>query len=203
MASHSMNKALEALFISKVRIKLLEVFLINPGSFLYVRELVRLVDEEVNAVRRELTRLQKIGMLRSEERANRLYYQLRTDFAYFPELLRMFAKTTDLGGDIVNHAVELGKIKHAVLSAAFVKGRVARNYEIDLLIIGRVNATALDEIVKEAQQRHGHEINYTTMTEEEYAFRKGRRDPFVMSFLQQTWINLIGDEEELVKLERQ
>jgi hypothetical protein len=203
MPSHSLNKSLEALFISKVRLKLLEVFLINPGSFLYVRELVRLVDEEVNAVRRELTRLQKIGMLRSEERANRLYYQLRTDFTFYPELLRMFAKTTDLGGSIVSHAGELGKIKHAVLSAAFVKGRVARQYEIDLLVIGRVQVSVLDDIVKEAQRRHGHEVNYTIMTEEEFAFRKSRRDPFVMAFLQQTWINLIGDEEELVKLEKQ
>ena len=203
MASQTTDKALEALFISKVRLKLLEVFLINPGSFLYVRELVRLFDEEVNAVRRELTRLHKIGMLRSEERANRLYYQLRTDFIFFPELLRMFAKTTDLGGDVISRSAELGKVKHAVLSAAFVKGRVARNYEIDLLVVGRIQAAILDEIVKAAQQRHGHEINYTIMTEEEYTFRKGRRDPFVMSFLQQTWINLIGDEEELVKLERQ
>lgn len=199
----SMNKALEALFISKVRIKLLEVFLINPGSFLYVRELVRLVDEEVNAVRRELNRLQKIGLLRSEERANRLYYQLRTDFIFFPELMRMFAKTTDLGGDIIAHSNEIGKIKHAILSAAFVKGRVARQYEIDLLIVGRVQMGVLEEIVNKAKKRHGHEVHYTVMTEDEFNFRKSRRDPFVMSFLQQTWINLIGNEEELVKLEPQ
>lgn len=202
MSSSPLNKSLEALFISKVRLKLLQVFLINPGSLLYVRELVRLVDEEVNAVRRELTRLHKIGLLRSEERANRLYYQLRPDFVFYPELLRMFAKTTDLGGDIIQHANDLGKIKHAVISAAFVKGRVARQHEVDLLLVGRVNNTVLSDIVKESQQRHGHEINYTIMTEEEFAFRKGRRDPFLTSFMQQTWINLLGDEEEFVKLER-
>jgi hypothetical protein len=197
-----MNKSLEALFISKVRIKLLELFLSNPGAFVYVRELVRLVDEEVNAVRRELNRMQKIGLLRSEERANRLYYQLRTDFMFYPELLRMFAKTTDLGGDIVSHQKELGAIKHAVLSAALIKGRVARSHEVDLLIIGRVNTPVLADFVKKSQQHHGHEINYTVMTEEEFRFRKKRRDPFVLGFLQQTWINLIGDEEELVKMER-
>jgi hypothetical protein len=196
------NKSLEALFISKVRIKLLELFLSNPGAFVYVRELVRLVDEEVNAVRRELNRLQKIGFLRSEERANRLYYQLRTDFTFYPEMLRMFAKTSDIGGDIVSKQKELGGVKHAVMSAALIKGRVAKSHEVDLLVIGRVNTQVLSEIVKTAQQRHGHEINYTVLTEEEFRFRKKRRDPFVLGFLQQTWINLIGDEEELVRMER-
>jgi hypothetical protein len=196
------NKSLDSLFISKVRIKLLELFLSNPGAFVYVRELVRLVDEEVNAVRRELNRLQKIGFLRSEERANRLYYQLRTDFTFYPELLRMFAKTTDLGGDIVTRQKDLGMVKHAVMSAALIKGRVSRSHEVDLLVIGRVNTQVLSEIVKAAQQRHGHEINYTVLTEEEFRFRKKRRDPFVLGFLQQTWINLIGDEEELVRMEK-
>jgi hypothetical protein len=196
------NKSLESLFISKVRIKLLELFLSNPGAFVYVRELVRLVDEEVNAVRRELNRMQKIGLLRSEERANRLYYQLRTDFLFYPELLRMFAKTTDLGGDIVSNQKDLGNVKYAIMSAALIKGRVARSHEVDLLIIGRVNTGVLGELVKAAQQRHGHEINYTVMTEEEFRFRKKRRDPFVLGFLQQTWIILIGDEEELVRMER-
>jgi hypothetical protein len=197
-----MNKALESLFISKVRLKLLSLFFSNPGSFLYVRELVRLVDEEVNAVRRELNRLQKIGLLRSEERANRLYYQLRPDFLFYPELLRIFAKTTDLGGDIIKRQNDLGKVKHALLAAAFVKGRIARRHEVDLLLIGRVHAPVLVDIIKAAQQQHGHEINYTIMTEDEFRFRKKRRDPFVLGFLQQTWINVLGDEEEAVKMEK-
>src|SRR4051794_11200225 len=126
------NKSLEALFIFKVRIKLLELFLTNPDAFVYVREVVRIVDEEVNAVRRELNRMQKIGLLRSEERANRIYYQLRNDFLFYPELLRMFAKTADIGGDIVSKQKELGAIKHAVMSAALIKGRVAKSHEVDL-----------------------------------------------------------------------
>jgi hypothetical protein len=198
-----MNKALEALFISKVRIKLLTLFLSNPGSLLYVRELVRLVDEEVNAVRRELNRLQKIGLLRSEERANRLYYQVRTDFIFYPELLRMVAKTTDLGGEIVKRANDLGKIKHALLSAAYMKGRVARSSEVDLLIVGRItNQPLLVQIVHDAQKTHGHEINYAVFSEDEFRFRKKRHDPFILSYLQQTWINLLGDEEDVVKMEK-
>ena len=49
---------LKDLFISKTRVKLLEVFLTNPSKIFYVRELVRSVNEQINAVRAELARVQ-------------------------------------------------------------------------------------------------------------------------------------------------
>ena len=42
------------------------------------------------------------------------------------------------------------------------------------------------------------ELNYTVMTEEEFDFRKSRRDPFVLSVLTGSKIMVIGDEEDLV-----
>jgi hypothetical protein len=45
---------MEELFISKVRVKLLTLFLTTEEPLLHVREIVRRVDEEINAVRRDL-----------------------------------------------------------------------------------------------------------------------------------------------------
>jgi len=36
------------------------------------------------------------------------------------------------------------------------------------------------------------------MTEEEFSFRKRRRDPFVLEILAGSRVMLVGDEEELV-----
>lgn len=44
--------SLQDFIISKVRIKLLEVFLKNPAEMYYIRELTRKIGEEINAVRR-------------------------------------------------------------------------------------------------------------------------------------------------------
>ena len=49
---------LRDLIVSKVRIKLLQTFLGNPKEIFYVRQLVRAVGEEINAVRRELARME-------------------------------------------------------------------------------------------------------------------------------------------------
>jgi hypothetical protein len=52
--------------------------------------------------------------------------------------------------------------------------------------------------VKAEEVRREREINYTVMTEEEFVFRKRRRDPFALSILEGSRSMIIGDEEELV-----
>ena len=81
----SSNSALKNLFISKTRIKLLQVFFENPGKILYVRELVRAVSEQINAVRAELARMEKAGIVTSEVRANRKFFGFRKDFSFYDD----------------------------------------------------------------------------------------------------------------------
>ena len=50
---------LNDLIISRVRVKLLEIFLSAPGQIIHVRDLVRRSKEEINAVRRELLHMEK------------------------------------------------------------------------------------------------------------------------------------------------
>ena len=163
------------LLISKVRVKVLELFLGNPGEIYHVREIVRRVDEEINAV-------------------------IRRDFVFFPELLAMINKSTGLGGQILANRAKLGKIKYAILSGSFIRGKPYTQNEVDLFIVGTIILPELGSLVKEEEARRNREINFTPMTEEEFAFRKNRRDPFVMGILSKPRVMLLGDEEEMVKL---
>src|SRR3989344_3377704 len=110
------------ILISKVRVKILELFLGVPGQSYHVRDIVRRVSEEINAVRRELSRLEKTGLLESEWRANRRYYSVKKDFIFLPEFLSMVNKSIGLGGKIIENKAKLGKIKYAMLSGSFIKG---------------------------------------------------------------------------------
>ena len=188
------------LLISKVRVKVLELFLGNPGQMYHVRDIVRRVGEEINAVRRELARLEKTGLLTSEWRANRRYYSVRRDYIHFTELLSMINKSTGLGGLILTNKGKLGKIKYALLSAQYTRGKPYTQNEIDLFIVGNIVLPELGNIVREQEAKMNREINFTPMTEEEFAFRKSRRDPFIMSIIFKPRVMLVGDEEEMVKL---
>ena len=55
---------LEELVISEVRVDMLKFLLTQPDESYHVRALVRALDTEINAVRRELDRLHGIGLLR-------------------------------------------------------------------------------------------------------------------------------------------
>lgn len=188
------------LLISKVRVKILELFLGNPGEMYHVREIVRRVSEEINAVRRELARLEKTGLLASEWRANRRLYTVKKDFIFYFELLSMVNKSVGLGGGILKNRAKIGKIKYAMLSGSFVRGKPYTPNDVDLFVVGNIVLPELGAIVRDEEARRNREINFTPMTEEEFNFRKNRRDPFVMNILSKPRVMLIGDEEEMVKL---
>lgn len=189
---------LNELFLSKVRVKLLEIFFAAPDNIYYVRELVRKTSEQINAVRAELNRMEKIGLLSSEWRANRKYYSVRKDYVFFDELLRLCNKTTGLGGMILKDKVRLGKIKYAMLSGGYIRGLKPGPNDVELLIVGVVVLPQLSIIVKEEEAKLGREINYTVMTEDEFNFRKTRRDPFVTGLLEKPRMMLVGDEIEML-----
>lgn len=192
---------LEDIIISRVRVKLLQLLLLNPGTIYHVREIVRQLGEEINAVRRELLHMEKAGMVSKEQRANRLFYTFRKDYPLYFELLTLMIKTSGLSWDIIRNKTKLGKIKFAMLSGKYARkiDRKGTN-EVDLLIVGSVVLPELSQIVKNEEGRRGGEINYTVMSEEEFTFRKRRRDPFILSILAGSRVMLLGDEEELVSL---
>lgn len=188
------------LFISKVRVRIIKLFLTNPNSQFHVREVTRRVGAEINAVRRELSRLRRIQFLKRTPRGNRVFYSVRLDFAFYDELLGMVVKETGLGRAILERREELGKINFAMFSKAFVKGRVSRPSEVDLLLVGKISTPLISKLVENEQQRLGHEINYTVLTPEEFDFRKRRKDLFILDVLSQPRIVLLGNEERYCQL---
>lgn len=190
---------MEELFVSKVRIKLLTLFLSTTEPLLHVRELVRRTNEEINAVRRELSRMEKFGLVQSEWRANRRLYRFKRDYIFYDQLLGMVVKTAGLGGAIIKNRIKLGKIKYAMISKRYVSNESSDSDEVDLLMVGQIVLPELQAIIADEQTRRESEINYSFMEESEFSFRVRRRDNFILSVLTQPKIMLIGDEQDLMK----
>src|SRR3990172_10021278 len=108
---------------SKVRVKVLELFLSNLKEMYHVRGIVRETKEEINAVRRELERLEGAGLLRKEPRGNRLYYFLRPDYPLFGDLVAIVAKSTGLGKAIIDARNKIGKVSYVMFSGTFARGK--------------------------------------------------------------------------------
>lgn len=190
--------SLSDILISKVRVKLLQIFLSKPEEIYYVRQLVRKTEEEINAVRRELARMEQKGLVKKEQRGNRLYYHFRKDYLFYNNLLEIVAKITGLGEAIIKNRNRIGRIKYVMLSGKFVRWLKRETEEVDLLVVGEVIIPQLAAIVRSFEAKMEKPINYTVMSNEELEFRKKRRDPFISSILSGSRIMIIGDEEDLV-----
>lgn len=143
--------------------------------------------------------MEKAGMVSKEQRANRLFYSFRKDYPLYYDLLELVAKTSGLGWDLIKQRAKLGRIKFAMLSGRLLRGLPKKSStDVDLLVVGNVVLPELSQLVKAEEVRREREINYTVMTEEEFVFRKRRRDPFALSILEGSRSMIIGDEEELV-----
>lgn len=191
---------LKDLFVSEVRVKILKLMLPNPNLSLHVRAIVRAVGTEINAVRRELERLEGVGLLNKRRSSNRLYYTVDTSNMYYGELLSLTAKDEGLGYDIVTNRKSLGDIKFAVLSRKFSRNIPSSTLDVDLFLIGSLNFHILESLIKEYEERLGREIHYSVMGEDEFMFRKRKNDQFISKILSQGRTMLVGDEVEFTSL---
>lgn len=189
---------LKDLVISKVRVKLLEIFFNNPSEIYHVRDLVRRTGEEINAVRRELGHMEVVGMVKKEPRGNRLYYWFNRNYLFYHELAQMIAKTTSLGLEIIKNRNRLGKVDFVMFSGKFTEKIERKPNEVDILVVGEVVLPELSALIKAEEVKVKREINYTVMNPEEFQFRKKRRDPFLIEVLSGTRIMVIGTEEGLI-----
>jgi len=189
---------LESLFTSQVRVDMLKLFLRDPGQEHYVREVTRAVGTEINAVRRELENLEDLGLVEKWRRGNRLYYKAVVTHPLYHPLLALIVHESGLGGLIVEHRRKLGKIKYAFIAQALPMGRIAEGEDVDLVLVGDIHIEILKQYVRKAEKEHGHEINYTVLSEGEFKALKARRDSFLQKLLLTPRIMLLGDEEEMV-----
>lgn len=184
---------------SKARRKILSLFYHNPKEPFYLRRIVREVHEEVNAVKRELDILSEGKVVTKERRLNKVFYSLNKSYIFYDEFTRIFAKTAPLNEKIQKNNSRLGRIKFVAVSAAFVKGDPVKEDDLVLLFVGTLVIPEIEQIMLEIEKSNESSINYTVMTEDEFAFRKKNNDPFIWRFLRQPKIMLAGFEEDFVK----
>ena len=90
---------IEKLFGSKTRAKLLKLFFESPEKSFYVREMTRVIDEQINSVRRELLNLESIGIIKNETFDNKVYYSANTKHPFTRPLIDIFSKKIDSSRD--------------------------------------------------------------------------------------------------------
>ncbi|HET6746536.1 MAG TPA: transcriptional regulator [Candidatus Saccharimonadales bacterium] len=178
---------IDALFGSKTRVKLLHLFLNNPGKSFYVREITRLIDEQINSVRRELANMLNVGIITSDTADNKLYYEVNQRYEYYVPFRAIFAdeKISEVSPtnrqDSWHNLLEgLSGVRIVLLAGVLVRGS---GVGIDLLVVGNVSAVKVKNVVKQIEKIEGREINYSVISYDEFYYRLSVRDKFITEIL--------------------
>ena len=184
---------LERIIISKVRVKILKTFLLNPESTYHIRGLVRKLGEEINAIRRELKNLELFGIIKSKKQANRLVYTLNEESIFLPELKSMFLKDTPEIKLISNVLTKIENIEGAILTKAYIDGEYKNENDIDVLIIGNPNLNKLNKEMGKVEKDIGRELRMAVLSPEDFDFQKKKREMFVRNILENEKIVLFDE----------
>ena len=164
---------------SKLSQKILTYFFTNPEGNFYVRELARLLNEDVSNLAKELIKLEKEGIFESEIRGKTKYYHLNKNYPLYKQLKEIIFKTTGIEGGIKKELEKLKKINQAFLFGSFAIGEADSQSDIDLLIIGDPDPEQLSDKISKLEDRFSREINYIVMTEDEFR-KKKNKEPFLI-----------------------
>jgi hypothetical protein len=196
---------IDALFGSKTRVKLLHLFLNNPGKAFYVREITRLIDEQINSVRRELSNMLEVGIITSDNADNKLYYQVNQRYDYYVPFRAIFAdeqiapepevKTTAAWHQ---RLAELPGVRLILSAGVLVKGSSSK---VDLLLIGDIPMVKLKNTIKQVEKSEGRELNYSVLSYDEFYYRLSVRDKFITEILSGKHAVLL-DADNVLKLQK-
>lgn len=196
---------IDALFGSKTRVKLLHLFLNNPGKAFYVREITRLIDEQINSVRRELANMLEVGIITSDSADNKLYYEINQRYEYYVPFRAIFAdermeKASERVVEANWHELikELSGLRMAIMAGVLVKGSESA---VDLLLVGDISNVKLKNVMKHVEKVESRELNYTVLSYDEFYYRLSVRDKFITQILNGKHMVLV-DSDNILKLQK-
>lgn len=199
--SKESNTPTEKLFGSKTRAKLLQLFFTSPTKSFYIREMTRVIDEQINSVRRELSNLESIGVIKNESFDNKVYYSANSKHPFYRPLIEIFSKKIDSARD---HDIkestwtEYARPVQKYLVGLIVTNRLPGQDGLDLLIIGNDRTKKLTRWAEVIEKKQGKTINYAIMSPEDFTYRKSVHDRFVEDVLEMEIIEII-DPENIIK----
>lgn len=190
-------KVIEKLFSSRVRAKVLASFYLSPGIRLNAHELTLSLNENYNAVWKELSLLESLGILTSERQGRVKIYLVNPKCPIMEELSSIFLKTTGVGYLISNRLRNMGNIKLAFIFGSYAARDGDIDSDLDLMIIGDVNLRDFSDLIAEVEKEIKRPVNYVIRSVSDWEEKKIEKDPFTMNILQAPKIMLIGENHAL------
>ena len=191
---------IDQLFGSKVKAKLLRLFLHNPNEPYYINEVAKFIGSTTTTVKKELGLLENSGIIKSvkptkEEfateplltkepvrRGEKKYFITDREFILYPELKALLVKAELLlEKNFIDKIKRIASPKLFILTGIFV-GR--DTLPTDMLIVGTTNKKKIASAIKAFEKDLNRTVNYTIMNPAEFKYRHDITDRFLYDILE-------------------
>jgi len=164
----------------------------------HVRGLVRKVNEEINAVRRELLNLESAGILKSKRDGNKIVYRVNKDCPILWELRSLFFKESLIGQKILGVVKDIEGVQLVVLTESFITGKYEHDTDVDFLFIGNMSIKDLSAAISEVEKELERQIRFSAIRKEDFDFARKKKEPFLMNILEKDKIIIFGKLSDLL-----
>ena len=141
---------LDVLISSKLRIKLLLKFFINPELESYLRGLAGEFNVSSNAIRQELDKFEEAGIIKGHRKGNKKLFRVNKSYPLYKEIRNLMLKNVGLDKTISKVIKKLGNIERVYLTGSLARG--TEGPTIDLYILGNVNRNYLQKMKLKAEK---------------------------------------------------
>ena len=177
---------------SKARQRLLAYYFTNPTARLHLRDLAERLSIDASNLSKELARLEREGLFRSEVSGHQKYFQLNRKYPLFDEVQGIVTKTIGAVPLLAQYLKKVEGIEEAYLYGSFARNQQDAASDVDVLVIGNPAEEALAQVVHTLERKLGREINYKVLTRKEVGSRRARKDAFLENVWHNKRVSLVG-----------
>src|SRR3989344_239494 len=184
-------KSVSHIFGGEAKVKIMRLFIFNPGSTFTPLEVANRAKERPETARKELRILTKAGLIK--RRANK-GFTLDSSYLYLPAIENFLIDATPMTGkEIIRKVSRAGNMKLILTSGVFLHDRDAR---VDILVVGdHIKQGKLLSIMSSIEEELGKELRYAAFETIDFQYRFSIYDKLIRDILdseQEKILNKLG-----------
>ena len=176
---------------SKVTIKLLDYYFLNPEAQVYINELARILELDPKNTETKLKEFEKKGLFKSEFRGKERYFFLAKDNPVLEHYRQIFLKTYGIEKRLKDMLRGIKGLKEAYLFGSYASNSMDSSSDIDILAIGTHSVLELQRVIVKLQKDTGRELNVMNLSQKEFEAKKKGKDPFIGGVFKTKTIRLV------------
>ncbi|MCI5108613.1 MAG: DeoR family transcriptional regulator [Candidatus Pacebacteria bacterium] len=186
---------LERIFGSSSKVKIMRLFLFNEDEVFNLKQVSTRTKVQKDTARKDLNRLEKIGLIKRRSVKKRPAWILNTKFIYIKPLREFLVEMGPLKhSDVVGRLKNAGQVKLVILSGVFIHDPESR---VDLLVVGdKLDKRSTEGAIRGMEAEIGKELKYALFDADEFEYRLGMYDKLlrdILDYPHQKVVNKFGD----------